>query len=69
MVSVREVGQKKLQEVNQEWTQMKSAPQSKPFTNAKPMKVTILEVYPDELQPVNQAKNLVIVFSQSEARN
>ena len=32
-VLFREVGQKKLQEVNQEGTQMKSAPQSNPFTN------------------------------------
>ena len=33
-VPVREVGQKKLQEVNQEGTQMKVSPQSKPFTNS-----------------------------------
>ena len=47
-------GQKKPQEVNQEGTQMKSAPQSNPFTNAETMGVPILESYPDELQPVNQ---------------
>ena len=52
-VPVKEVGQKKLQEVKQERTQMKIAPQSKPFTNAEPMKLTIVEAYPDELQPVN----------------
>ena len=33
-VPVREVGQKKLQEVNQERTQMKRSPQSNPFTNS-----------------------------------
>ena len=33
-VPVRKLGQKKLQEVNQEGTQMKSAPQSNPLTNA-----------------------------------
>ena len=55
-VSVREVGQKKLQEVNQEGTQMKSATQSKPFTNTEPLKVTIVYAYPDELQPVNPSK-------------
>ena len=42
-VPVKEVGQKKLQEVKQERTQMKIAPQSKPFTNAEPMKLTIVE--------------------------
>ena len=36
---------------------MKSAPQSKPFTNAKPLRVPIVEAYPDELQPVNPFKN------------
>ena len=65
-VPVREVGQKKLQEVNQEGNQMKSVPQSNPFTNAEPMRVNILEVYSDELQPLNPAKNEF--FNQSEAR-
>ena len=51
------LGQKKLQEVKQEGTQMKRAMQSKPITNAEPLRVPILESYPDELQPVNQAKN------------
>ena len=55
-VPVREVGQKKLQEVNQEGTQIKSALQSNPFTNLEPMKVIIVESYPCELQPVNQSK-------------
>ena len=55
-VPVREVDQKKLQEVNQEGTQMKWAPQSKPFGNAESLRVPIVEAYPDELQPVNQAK-------------
>ena len=56
-VSVREVCQKKLQEVNQEGTQMKRAPQSKPITNAEHPRVPIVYAYPDELQPVNQVKN------------
>ena len=51
-----EVGQQKLQEVNQEGTQTKIAPQSNPVTNAYHPRVTIVETYPDELQPVNQAK-------------
>ena len=60
---VRKVGQKKLQEVNQEGTQMKSAPQSNPITNTEPLKVPILWACPDELQPVNPAK----IICQSEA--
>ena len=55
-VPVREVGQKKLQEMNQEGTQMKRTPQSNPITNAEPLRVPIVEAYLDELQPVNQAK-------------
>ena len=55
-VPVRKVDQKKIQEVNQEGTQMKRTPQSNPFTNVEPLRVTILEAYLDELQPVNQAK-------------
>ena len=51
-VPVREVGQRKLQEMNQEGTQMKRTPQSDPFINAEHLRVTILGVYPDELQPV-----------------
>ena len=53
-VLVREGGKKKLQEVNQEGTQMKSAPQSNPFINAEPLRVPIVEAYADELQRVNQ---------------
>ena len=45
-VPVREVGQKKIkelnQEVNQEGTQIKSEPQSNPFTNADPLSVHVL---------------------------
>ena len=55
-VPVREVGQKKIQEVNQEVTQMKRAPKSKLITNVEPLSVLILEAYIYELQPVNQAK-------------
>ena len=65
-VPVREVGQNKLQEVNQEGTQMKRAPQSNPITNAEPLRVPILQAYPDGLQPVNQAKKYVF-FNQSES--
>ena len=56
-VPVREVVQKKLQEMNQEGTQIKRTPQSNPVTNAEPLRVPIVEAYPDKLQPVNQAKN------------
>ena len=57
-VPVREVGQNKFQEVNQEVTQMKWAPQSNPITNAEPLRVPIVKAYSDELQPVNQSKKL-----------
>ena len=53
----RQIGQKKLQEVNQEGTQTKRAPQPNPITNTEPLRVTIVEAYPYELQLVNQAKN------------
>ena len=46
-VLVREVFQKKLQEVNQEGTQTKSAPDSNQLTNAEPLRVPIVEAYPD----------------------
>ena len=55
-VPFREVGQNKLQELNQEVTQIKRAPQYKPITNAEPLRVNIVDAYPYELQPVNQAK-------------
>ena len=45
---------------------MKRTPQSNPFNNAEPVRVPIVGEYPDELQPVNQAKT-PIIFSQSEA--
>ena len=63
-VPVREVGRKKLQEMNQEGTQMKRTPQSNSFTNVEPLRVTILEAYLDELQPVNQAKKIQPIRSQ-----
>ena len=56
-VPVRDVGQKKLQEINQEGTQMKSPPQKKPITNEEPLRLHIADTYLYELQPVNQAKN------------
>ena len=59
---VRKVGQKKLQEMNQEGTQTKRTPQSNPVTNAEPLRVTIVEAYLYELQPVNQAKKPIILF-------
>ena len=66
-VPVRDVGQKKLQEVSQKGTQMKSAPQSNPFSISEPLRVPVVESHPDELQPVNPAKKRFL-FSQSEAR-
>ena len=56
-VPVMEVGQIKLQEVNQKRAHMKRSPQSNQITNSEPLRLTIAEVYPNELQPVNQAKN------------
>ena len=51
-----DVVQKKLQEGNQEGTQMKSEPQWNTFTNEEPLRVPIVEASPDELQPVHLAK-------------
>ena len=65
-VPVREVGQKKLQYMNREGTQMKRALQKNKFNNVEPLRVTIVEAYRDELQPANQSK--IPIFSQSEAR-
>ena len=53
-VPVRDVVQKKLQEVNREGTQMKSSPQSNPFTDAKHVTVPIVEAHPYEIQPVHK---------------
>ena len=64
-VPVREVGKNKLQEENLEGTQMKRAPQSKPITNSEPLRVPIIDSYPDELKPPNQAKN-PIMFSANQ---
>ena len=66
-VPFRELVQKKSQEVNQEGTQMKRAPQSRQITNAEPLRVPIVNAYPYEPKPVKQEKN-DIFFSQSEAR-
>ena len=55
-VPVREVGQKKIQEVNQEVTEMKRSLQSNSFTNAEHLSVPIVLEYPDEIQPLNSAK-------------
>ena len=41
-VPVREVVEKKIQQVNQQGTQMKSVPQSKTFTNVEPLRVPIV---------------------------
>ena len=46
MVPVKGAYQEKLQQVNQEITQMKNASQSKPATNAEPLRVNIVEKYP-----------------------
>ena len=45
---------------------MKRLPQENLFTDAEPLRVHNVEVYPDELQPLNQAKKNIF-FSQSEA--
>ena len=45
-VPVRGAYQEKLQQVNQERTQMKMSSQSNPFTNAEPLSVTMVEEYP-----------------------
>ena len=45
-VPVKEVGQKKLQEMNQEGTQMKSTPRSNPVINEEPLRVHIVGAYP-----------------------
>ena len=54
MVTVRGVRQKKFQGVNQEGTQMKREQQSNSFTNEESLRLSIVEAYPDELQPVNK---------------
>ena len=59
-VPVREGVQEKLKEVNQERDQIKSKSQSKPLTNAEHLRVPILETYPEEFQPMNPAKKLII---------
>ena len=46
---------------------MKIALQSRPFTNAEPLRMPIAEANPDELQPVNPAINPNFLY-QSEAR-
>ena len=78
MVLTREVFQEKLQEVNQERTQMKNASQSKPLTNAEPLRVPIVESYPDELQQMHpvipketpnsapRKKSNIHIFNQAE---
>ena len=66
-VQVMEVGQKKTLYLNQEGTQMKITPQSKPFTNAELLRVPFLETYSDEIQPVNIARKRFF-FGESEAR-
>ena len=60
-VTVREAGQKKLQ--------TKSAPQSKPFTNAYHLRLPIVEAYPYELQPGNPAKNPIFSANQKPGFN
>ena len=57
---VREVGQNKLQEMNQEVTQMKRTLQSNPVTNAEPLVLPMIGAYLDELQPVNQVKKPIM---------
>ena len=58
-VPIKEVGQRKIQEMNQEGTKMKRTLESNPVTNAEPLRVHIVGAYPYELQPLNQAKNSI----------
>ena len=46
-VPVRGAYQEKLQQVKQEIIQMKSVSQSDPFNNVEPMRVPIIETYPE----------------------
>ena len=48
--------QEKLQHVNQERTQMKVSSQSKPFSDAEPLRVPIVEAHPEKLQTVHPEK-------------
>ena len=48
---------------------MKSAPQSKPINNAEHLRVPIVETHPDEIQPVNQAKNPIFPANQKPGFN
>ena len=68
-VPVRKVGQKKLQEMNQEGTQMKSTLQSNPVINAEPLRLPILGAYTDELQPVNQGKTIILSSNHKPSFN
>ena len=47
---------------------MKSAPQLNTFSNAEPMRVPIVEAYPDKLQPANPSNNQYI-FKQTRSKN
>ena len=57
-VQVRGAYQEKLQHVNQERYEMKNASQSKPFINAEPLRLPIVEAYPEEIQQAHLAKKL-----------
>ena len=57
-VPVREIVQEKLKGENQEISQIKSEFQLKTVTNEEPLMTSIVEIYPEELQPVNPEKNL-----------
>ena len=52
---------------------MKITPQSNKITNAEPLRVPIIESYPDELQPVDQATKPIffqsIRIQHSTAKN
>ena len=56
-VPFRGAYQEKLQQVNQERTQMKISSQSKPFNHADPLMVPNVETYTKELQPVHLGKH------------
>ena len=78
-VLIREVIEEKPKEVNKERVQLKNSSKTKPSTNSEHLIVSILESYPEELQPVNPAKNgffrpirsenLVVISKNEEFQN
>ena len=65
-VPVREVFQEKLQKMNQERTQIKFSSQSNLFTNSEHLRVSILNVYPEEIEPLHQAKKAIFFTTKQK---